>query len=174
VRVIFTSRAERHIETPYDYIAERDGEVRAEAYITRIAAFCLSLPTFPLRGNQRDDLLPGLRTIGFERRVTIAFVLTDEAVLIEGIFHGGRDVEGAFEDKRQYLNSITRRPYREPKAGVPCMRASMSSGKSRRKRLVLLLVPPSTARGGTAATWNHSVIGEKAISCLGVRPILAN
>jgi len=27
-------------------------------------------------------------------------VVTDEAVLIEGIFYGGRDVEGAFEDKR--------------------------------------------------------------------------
>jgi len=31
-----------------------------------IVAFCLSLTTFPLRGNQRDDLLPGLRTIGLE------------------------------------------------------------------------------------------------------------
>jgi plasmid stabilization system protein ParE len=57
VRVIFTPRAERHIETLYDYIAERAGEVRAEAYITRIVAFCLSLTTFPPRGNQRDDLL---------------------------------------------------------------------------------------------------------------------
>ena len=100
VRVIFTPRAERHIEILNDYIAERAGEVRAEAYITRIVAFCLSLTTFPLRGNQRDDLLPGLRTIGFERRVTIAFVVTDEAVLIEGNFYGGRAVEGAFDDKR--------------------------------------------------------------------------
>ena len=63
MRVIFTPRAERHIEILNDYIAERAGEVRAEAYITRIVAFCLSLTTFPLRGNQRDDLLPGLRTI---------------------------------------------------------------------------------------------------------------
>jgi toxin ParE1/3/4 len=79
VRVIFTPRAERHVETLYDYMAERAGEVRAEAYITRIVAFCLSPTTFPLRGNQRDDLLPGLRTIGFERRVAIAFVVTAEA-----------------------------------------------------------------------------------------------
>ena len=33
VRVIFTPRAERHIEILNDYIAERAGEVRAEAYI---------------------------------------------------------------------------------------------------------------------------------------------
>jgi len=100
VRVIFTPQAERHIESLYDYIAERAGEARAEAYITRIMAFCLSPTTFPLRGNQRDDLLPGLRTIGIERRVTIAFMVTDEAVLIEGIFYAGRDVEGASPSSR--------------------------------------------------------------------------
>jgi hypothetical protein len=30
--------------------------------------------------------LPGLRVTGFERRVTIAFVVTADAVLMEGIF----------------------------------------------------------------------------------------
>ena len=54
--------------------------------------------TFPLRGTQRDDLLPGLRVTGFERRVTIAFVVTADAVLIEGIFYGGRDFEAVFRD----------------------------------------------------------------------------
>jgi toxin ParE1/3/4 len=37
-------------------------------------------------GMARDDLLPGLRVIGFERRITIAFVVTEAVVLIEGIF----------------------------------------------------------------------------------------
>ena len=55
--------------------------------------------TFPLRGTQRDDLLPGLRVTGFERRVTIAFVVTADAVLIEGIFYGGRDFEAEFRDR---------------------------------------------------------------------------
>jgi toxin ParE1/3/4 len=56
------------------------------------------LATFPLRGQQREDLLPGLRTIGFERRITIAFVVAPEAVLIEGIFYGGRDFESFFKE----------------------------------------------------------------------------
>jgi plasmid stabilization system protein ParE len=68
--------------------ADRAGEVRQGIH-HGIVAFCLRLTTFPLRGNQRDDLLPGLRMIGFERRDMIAFVETDEAVLIEGIFNGG-------------------------------------------------------------------------------------
>jgi toxin ParE1/3/4 len=60
---------------------------------------CNGLSTFPLRGTQRDDLLPGLRVTGFERRVTIAFVVTADAVLIEGIFYGGRDFEAEFRDR---------------------------------------------------------------------------
>jgi hypothetical protein len=41
-----------------------------------------------------------LRTTGFERRATIAFVVTAEAVLIEGIFYGGQDFEAFFHDER--------------------------------------------------------------------------
>ena len=40
--------------------------------------------------------IPGLRTTGFERRVTIAFVVASDTVLIEGIFYGGQDFEAAF------------------------------------------------------------------------------
>src|SRR5579863_8586630 len=57
------------------------------------------LRTFPRRGTQRDDLLPGLRVTGFERRVTVAFVVTDAAVLIEGIFYGGQDFEALFRNR---------------------------------------------------------------------------
>jgi toxin ParE1/3/4 len=69
--------------------------------VGRIVAFCEGLTTFPLRGTHRDDLLPGLRVTGFERRVTIAFVVTDAAVLIEGLFYGGRDFETTFRDREK-------------------------------------------------------------------------
>jgi len=57
-----------------------------------------------------DDLLPGLRVTGFERRVTIAFVVTEAAVLIEGIFYGGRDFETAFRNREfiAYLQTAFR------------------------------------------------------------------
>jgi hypothetical protein len=35
---------------------------------------------------------------GFERRVTIAYTLTAEAVLIEGIFYSGQDFEAMLSD----------------------------------------------------------------------------
>jgi toxin ParE1/3/4 len=100
VRVIFTPRAEHHIDSLHRYITGQSSEGRADGYIVRIVAFCTGLTTFPSRGQRRDDLLPGLRTIGFERRATIAFVVTADAVLIEGIFYGGQDFEGFFHDEK--------------------------------------------------------------------------
>jgi toxin ParE1/3/4 len=47
-------------------------EGRADRYVGRIVSFFQALATFPRRGTRRDDLLGGLRTVGLERRVTIA------------------------------------------------------------------------------------------------------
>jgi toxin ParE1/3/4 len=57
------------------------------------------LTTFPLRGAQRDDIFPGLRVAGFERRINIAFIVTADAVIIEGVFYGGRDYESVLRDR---------------------------------------------------------------------------
>lgn len=75
------------------YIADRAGEGIADGYVERTATFCQGLSTFFLRGKARDGLLPGLRTVGFERRATIAFMVTTDAVIIEGAFYGGQDFE---------------------------------------------------------------------------------
>jgi toxin ParE1/3/4 len=98
VRVLFTASAERQLDSLHQYIAERAGEGTADGYMSRIVTFCQGLSTFPLRGTPRDDLLPGLRTVGFERRATIAFMVTTDAVLIEGVFYGGQDFEANFRE----------------------------------------------------------------------------
>jgi toxin ParE1/3/4 len=94
VHVIFTPGAERHIERLHDYIAER---ARGLHHAHRGVLF--EPDDVCTAGKPARRFTAGQRTIGFERRVTIAFMVTDEAVLIEGIFYGGRDVEGAFDDK---------------------------------------------------------------------------
>ena len=80
----------------YDYIAERDGAERAIGYIDRIEECCRSLSVFPDRGTRRDDLRPGLRILGFERRAVIALHIQADTVTILRILYGGRDVETAF------------------------------------------------------------------------------
>ena len=61
-------------------------------YTHRIRSFIKSLCVFPQRGTRRDDLSPGLRIIGFERRVAIVFKLVDDTILIVRVFYGGRDL----------------------------------------------------------------------------------
>ena len=99
MQVIFTPLAERQIDALHEYITARANEERADRYVGRIVDFCNGFKTFPSRGTRRDDLLPGLRVTGFERRVTIAFVVTSDAVLIEGIFYGGQDFEAIFRSR---------------------------------------------------------------------------
>lgn len=45
---------------------------------------------------RRDDLRPGLRVLGFERRVVIALRVGDGAATILRILYGGRDLGPAF------------------------------------------------------------------------------
>ena len=78
---------------PGRYKPSTSRQVIAERY-----EFCEDLATFPLRGTARDDIRPGLRTIGFRRRGVIAFVVWDDVVVIVGVFYGGRDYEQVLRD----------------------------------------------------------------------------
>ena len=95
--VALSPEAETDLWGIYDYVAERAGTTRALGYVERILAHCEGFATFPERGRRRDDLRPGLRVTGFERRVTIAFHLTADRVVIDRIFYAGRDLETAFD-----------------------------------------------------------------------------
>ena len=92
-KVSFRPCAEFDLFELYDHIAESAGRAVAGDYIDRIEAACLALASFPARGRKRDDLRPGLRIVGFERRVSIAFIVDDREVVIARIFYGGRDYE---------------------------------------------------------------------------------
>lgn len=97
--VRFRPSARADLFNIYDYIALQSGRAVAGRYIDRIEAACMSLETFSERGTRRDDLMPGLRTIGFERRVTIAFTVRPDEVEIVRVLYGGRDIETAFRQE---------------------------------------------------------------------------
>lgn len=71
----------------------------ARNYTDRLADFCLRLDIASRRGTDRSDLLPNLRTVGFERRITIAFIVEDNEVLIVRVFKAGRDWESDLSDE---------------------------------------------------------------------------
>ena len=103
LRLVYQQAARTDLLEIYDWIADRAGAATALAYASRIVAACERLTSFPRRGTPRDDLLPGLRTVIFERRATIAYQTDAKCVRIIGIFQHGRDPARALADKDEAL-----------------------------------------------------------------------
>lgn len=92
--VVYSPRAQQQLSSLYLWIAEQSGfPDRAEGYVSAIFDYCEELAAFSFRGIARDDLRPGLRTIGFRRRVVIAFAVQERTVEILGVYYGGQDYE---------------------------------------------------------------------------------
>lgn len=93
--VIIGDAAEADLTAILRYIAERAGMDIALGFVERIEAYCLGFATAPERGTRRDDLRPGLRTVGFRRRATILFEVDHKRreVIIHGVYYAGRSFE---------------------------------------------------------------------------------
>ena len=95
--VLFSPEARDDLFALYDWIAAAAHPDTALSYIERIEAYCAGFAVASERGRRRDDIRPGLRIVGFEGRVTIAFTVDETRVVILRVFYGGRNWEGAFE-----------------------------------------------------------------------------
>lgn len=93
-QVRLTPDAENDLRHIHKHIADNGAPGVARAYVNRILGYVSGFDTFPKRGTMRDDLRPGLRVVGFERRVSIAFVVEPEEVVILRILYAGQQFEG--------------------------------------------------------------------------------
>lgn len=93
--VVFTPEAEAQLVELYVYIAAKASPEIAARFTDGIVTYCESLGTFPVRGNRRDDIRPGLRMTSYRKRVAVAFHLDEDRVNIIGVFYGGQDYEAA-------------------------------------------------------------------------------
>jgi toxin ParE1/3/4 len=90
--VVFRPAAQRDLDALYKYIRDKGGgAVVAIGFVRRIREHCLGFANFPERGARRDDIRRGLRLVGFERKVTIAFSVESNSVRIARIYYRGRD-----------------------------------------------------------------------------------
>lgn len=87
--IVYTSDAGDDLDRIYSLIAEASSATTANRYDTRIRAFCERLEYGSERGVRRDDVRPDLRVVGFERRITVAFIVEPERVVILRLFYGG-------------------------------------------------------------------------------------
>jgi toxin ParE1/3/4 len=92
-RVVFRREALAQLDELDDFVSAAGSPVAAANLVDAIVTFCDDLAAFPLRGTARDDIRPGLRTIGFRRRAVVAFLVAEDAVVILGVFYGGRHFE---------------------------------------------------------------------------------
>lgn len=91
--VVFSPEAMDDLNGLYDWIASVAGVSVALRYVERIETFCMNLDLASERGVLREDIRPGLRVVGFERRLTVAFSVRAETVTIYRLFYGGQNWE---------------------------------------------------------------------------------
>lgn len=68
----------------------------AYRYVQRIGERCRKIGILPRAGRPRDDLMPGLRTVSFERIAVITYLVVGDIVEVANIFYGGRDYEALY------------------------------------------------------------------------------
>lgn len=92
--VVFGPEALEDIDQLFEWVAEHASADVALAYVDRLQSFCDRLAIGSLRGTAREDIRQGLRTVGFERNLTVAFAVDTHRVEILRVFAKGRDWEG--------------------------------------------------------------------------------
>lgn len=97
-RVTYAPEAQQHLTNIFTWIADQGSSETAERFVMSIYEFCDGLSDFPHLGVAREDLFPGMRVLGFRRRVTIGFIVTEHEVEIYGVYYGGRNYEALIRD----------------------------------------------------------------------------
>jgi toxin ParE1/3/4 len=92
--VILSPEAQADLLSLYAWIADATSPDIALGYIDRLETYVRGFDVASERGTLHDCIRPGLRTVGFERRVTIAFTVTDEQAIILGFYYGGQNWQG--------------------------------------------------------------------------------
>ncbi|KAB2661581.1 type II toxin-antitoxin system RelE/ParE family toxin [Brucella tritici] len=96
--VVLSPEAETDLVALYDWIAERASPDTALGYIDRLESYIRGFDYASERGTLRNDIREGLQTVGFERRVTIAFNVTAQEVIVLGLFYGGQNWQEALSE----------------------------------------------------------------------------
>jgi toxin ParE1/3/4 len=92
-RLVVTPEAKAQLNNLYEYLAREASLEIATRYIDAVMVRIAGLTSFPHRGTARSDIRPGLRTVPFRRRLTIAYAVTPREVRILGIARAGQDVK---------------------------------------------------------------------------------
>jgi toxin ParE1/3/4 len=97
-KVVLRPDAEDDLVAIHDFIADEAGARIADGYLQRLEVAIFALSDFPSRGTLRPDIGQGVRTTGFERRVTLLFRVLESEVEVLRVLYGGRDLAGMLKE----------------------------------------------------------------------------
>ena len=100
-KVVLRPQAEDDLAAIYDFIADDAGARIADGYLQRLAVAIGALGSFPERGSLRPEIGEAVRSLGFERRVTLLFRLRKNEVEVLRVLYGGRDVDQALNEDQE-------------------------------------------------------------------------
>lgn len=100
-QVVLEPEAELDLIAIYESVADRASPSVALRFVQRLTAYVDGLKTASERGTLHNEVSPGLRVIGFERRVAVAFKVIDDEVRVFRILYAGQDWMTAFGEDDQ-------------------------------------------------------------------------
>ncbi|MEO0948916.1 MAG: type II toxin-antitoxin system RelE/ParE family toxin [Cyanobacteria bacterium J06641_5] len=92
-----TQTAVRDIEAIADYLTRQSGLERGEQFLDRIDATFARIAQFPKLGRQRDEILPGVRSLGVSGYL-ILYVAAGARVNILRVVSGYRNLADLFAE----------------------------------------------------------------------------
>lgn len=92
--VCLSPEAEADIVEIYRYISDTSmSSLLARQYVDRLMSYLETFDLFPERGTLRSDVRQGLRIVGFERSVSVAFIVERDDVVILRLAQHGRQID---------------------------------------------------------------------------------
>ncbi|MEB3178616.1 MAG: type II toxin-antitoxin system RelE/ParE family toxin [Nostocaceae cyanobacterium] len=92
-----TEPAIQDIEQIADYIARQSGLDQGDRFLNKLNAKFVKIAQFPNLGRQRDEILPGLRSLPMDNYL-ILYMVIGQDVEIFRVVSGYRDLSALFTD----------------------------------------------------------------------------
>ncbi|MGF1676184.1 MAG: type II toxin-antitoxin system RelE/ParE family toxin [Rivularia sp. (in: cyanobacteria)] len=92
-----TEPAIKDIEEIADYIAKQSGLRESELFLSKLDAKFFKIAQFPNLGRQRDEILPGIRSLSVDSYL-ILYMPIGQDVEIFRVISGYRDLTALFSD----------------------------------------------------------------------------
>ena len=98
-QIVYRPTAHEDLRVIGRWFSARVSREFATTYLLRVRERIETLSYGSERGTLRHDLRRGLRIVAIMKSITVAFIVTDDTVVILRVFYGGQDWEKALSSE---------------------------------------------------------------------------